>query len=74
MGEVVDILKNTPHIEGDVTCLNCNHEWQGVAPVGTTSLECPECKLFKGVFVSLPVPEIVYQCACGSKFYFIEPD
>ena len=36
--------KPVPHISGKARCITCKHEWVAVAPVGTTTLECPECK------------------------------
>jgi hypothetical protein len=29
--------------QGLVICLDCEHTWRAVRPVGTINLECPEC-------------------------------
>lgn len=65
MGEVVDIMTMRPHQAGLARCLACKNEWPAVAPVGTTTLNCPECDC-DGHFVG----EILtdgdqWQCRCG---------
>lgn len=40
----------TPHITGTCRCNRCSHEWEGVAPVGTLELECPDCGAMTGFF------------------------
>lgn len=54
-----------PHIEGPATCLECDHKWHTVAPAGVVQLECPECSLFKGIFISIVLPDMAYTCPCG---------
>jgi len=60
-----------PHWCGEVRCLGCGNEWEGVGPVGSISdLECPSCKLHKGVVKNLFGPDegdAVLQCTdCGA--------
>lgn len=71
MGEVVDITTRRNHIESDIVCLHCKHKWHGIAPAGTTSLECPECGLMKGVFTSVTLPESYLECNCGCAHCFV---
>lgn len=71
MGDVINILKNKPHISGDAVCLHCKHEWVGVWPLGVVGMECPACGLMKGVNQGLTVPEEVWQCKCGGLHFFV---
>ena len=69
-------LANSPHIKGEARCLVCKHEWQAVAPAGTYQLECPECKLHKGVFVALACSaddQAIWKCNCGGIYYEARP-
>ena len=61
MGEVTNILDNSPRLEGDAKCLTCGHEWPAVAAIGTVELECHECKTWKGVFCGMTVPNNLVQ-------------
>ena len=64
----------TPHLRGRARCLGCQHEWEAVAPVGTTNgLDCPACGLAKGVYVSLVTPKTVWQCNCGNDLFWVLP-
>lgn len=65
-----------PHWAGTCRCLGCGHEWTGVGPVGTASdLQCPECKLPKGVVKFLfgaDVGDHALQCTdCGNDTFAI---
>lgn len=71
MGEVLDIRKNQPHIEGKACCLQCLHQWQAVCEIGVIDLECPACGLMKGVWCGLAVPEYMWQCLCGCVHFYI---
>jgi hypothetical protein len=51
MGEVVDILKNTPHQTGSAHCTSCGFKWVAVAPVDTKELECGRCGKMTGEFL-----------------------
>lgn len=58
--------KGEPHCTGEVRCIDCEHRWVGVAPVGTRWLECPECKLLKGAWycaVEGSPGDVEYRCA-----------
>lgn len=72
MTKVVDLSEYRPHIGGDAKCLTCNHEWVAVAPIGTVDLECPKCSTFKGVFMYMTAPEVVWECNCGNQLFFID--
>lgn len=74
MGEVFDITQNLPHISGEVVCLECRHEWMGVAPIGTTELECSECGTLKGAWKYMAAPEVVFECNCGNQHFYIDPE
>lgn len=58
------------HLSGPARCIECRHEWEAVAPVGTYELECPQCESMKGIFV-WPVDEDGdrWQCHCGSDAF-----
>ncbi len=77
MGEVLYINNagkdGESHLTGNAICMSCQKEWQAVAPVGTSVLECPECKTMKGVFKHQlsPVTNSVWECNCGNKLFFI---
>ena len=73
MGRVFELKpKEDPHIAGNAVCLNCQRSWVAVAPVGSTSLECPDCGTMKGVFVN-PVEDVGagvehWRCGCGNYY------
>lgn len=73
MGTVIDMVPVGADgwMQGPVRCLQCGHEWRGVAPVGTIGLECPKCSLLRGCFMHTPsyTSEDHYQCACGSQVF-----
>lgn len=73
MAEVISLDAHRPHYEGPVRCLDCKHEWQAVAPVGTLWLECPSCSLLRGRFI-WPVQrqEILHLiCGCGNDLFHL---
>jgi hypothetical protein len=80
MGAVIDLAKhkeeNSPHLRGRVRCIGCKHEWEAVAPVGTTLLECPECDAHKGLWmgVIMPPERQIWTCNCGGELFYITPD
>ena len=64
--------KDGPHWQGRCVCLGCRHEWEGVGPMGvSTGLECPACRLFKGVVkhpFGCAVGDMELRCAvCGCE-------
>ena len=73
MGEVIDISALKPHSTGPVMCTHCRHEWIGAIPTGTFVVECPECKLFKGVRKGFSFPDEYYTCGYCEGFLFIKP-
>lgn len=64
--------EHTPHLAGKATCLDCRHQWAGVAPVGTVWLECPNCRLLRGRFLN-PVEREGphWQCNCGCDLFYV---
>lgn len=65
------------HASGEAFCLHCRHEWIAVATLGTTQLECPECRTMKGKwrFEFKPAPgSLVRECSCGNQLFYLTPD
>lgn len=62
-----------PHLTGKARCLQCEHEWISVSPVGVDALECPECNTLHGVFIypTEPKTEQMWECSCGSNLFFL---
>lgn len=79
MSEVVELFpkvepEDEPHLAGEAFCGACGHEWAGVAPVGTSKLECPNCKRWWGLFkhpVDAAEGTTVWECNCGNDLFFI---
>lgn len=74
MSNVIPFAKSVeevPHGRGAAFCMACNATWEGVAPVGTTELECPECKSMKGRFKFAYAPNTgkVWECSCGNQLF-----
>lgn len=66
-----------PHGHGEAFCLGCGRTWIAVAPVGTTQLECPECRSMKGhwKFEFAPAEGTkVWACNCGNQLFYLTPD
>lgn len=66
----------SPHLSGRARCLHCGHEWVAVAPVGTTILECPSCRLCKGAYQGLVAPSSshVWICSCKCDTFWLTPE
>lgn len=67
-----------PHGVGEAFCIGCDHVWTATAPVGTTQLECPECRALKGHwrFEHAPAPapgSLVRECNCGNQLFYLTP-
>ncbi len=71
MGEVIDLDSKRPHLSGQAVCMECGNNWVAVAPVGVHELECPSCKLMKGVFAYQIVGETFWECNCGCRYYSV---
>ena len=75
MAEVINLFEpNDPHSTGDAFCVQCDHSWIAVAPVGTTQLECPECHTMKGLWKFPFAPEkgtMVRECHCGNQLFYL---
>jgi hypothetical protein len=65
--------KRSPHITGEARCMACQHTWVGVAQVGTSTLDCPECKAEKGVFLkhARDADSPALHCGCGCWAYAV---
>lgn len=79
MTNIIDLRRavKEQHGHGEAFCLQCRHEWQAVAPVGTTQLECPECHTMKGLFrfpFAPSVGQMVRECNCGNQLFYLTPD
>lgn len=77
MNNVIDLMEYrealNPHKTGNARCLQCKHEWIETAPIGTVSLECPECHSFQGIFKGLMSTEFSqWVCLCGEFTFFID--
>jgi Zn finger protein HypA/HybF involved in hydrogenase expression len=59
--------------EGVCVCLDCKHEWMGMADVETEWLECPGCGLFRGrfKFQHTHFEEEHWACVCGNDLFHI---
>ena len=69
--------ENTPHTSGAIICMNCKHEWEGVAPVGTTDMDCPSCGCAKGVHKQFigPSAGVLYTCnVCDGTLFTFRDD
>lgn len=67
--------EKTPHLTGDAKCVDCQHEWVGVAPVCTIWLECPSCFMMRGRFVNKVVKDRPHWvCNCGCDLFFATLD
>ena len=70
--KITSIESKRPHLAGEAICLQCRHKWTAVCPVGVAEMECPECGLFRGVYVYNCVPEQeVWSCKCGNYHFAI---
>lgn len=62
------------HLRGEAKCLTCKHEWDAVAPVGVSWLECPFCGLERGSFrYHVMAAEGIdrWTCACGADVFYL---
>lgn len=77
MGAVVDLaearLAKKPHLHGQARCLACGNDWQAVAPIGTSTLECPACHLMQGAWFGHTDAggHPVLTCACSNQLLFV---
>ena len=79
-GNVVSLAdaraERTPHLSGEARCINCNHSWAAVAPVGAWQLECPACGTLHGLW-RYPVggrdedPTLLCKCGCEAMTAYI---
>lgn len=74
MGDVINLAEHKPHLRGPAMCTACSHEWQAVAEVGTTTLECEACSRWFGVWVAPVNPEDRWECNCGNQLFWLTPE
>lgn len=56
--------------------MECRHEWQAVAPVGTVRLDCPACDLPKGLWIGATEADegqVLWRCFCGNDAFQLLP-
>lgn len=71
-----EVADEAPHLQGGAICTHCQHEWQAVAPAGTTCLTCPACGTDRGVMKGLcypPEEACFWVCTCGSHLFLLLP-
>lgn len=82
MADVVDLAaaraERSPHLSGEAQCLECQHRWVAVAPIGTVQLECPACRSARGIWrypVGLEPPQVRFICnQCDNDIFQVQPD
>lgn len=75
MAEIVTLAEHRPHMTGEARCIECRHEWETSAPVGTVRLECPSCGLDKGAWTGgCETGADLWTCDCGNDLYVIHGD
>jgi len=63
-------LENSPHLSGEARCVSCGHKWIAVTSIGDYSgIECPVCKLMKGILIYGVEPDITWTCKCGCDVF-----
>jgi Zn finger protein HypA/HybF involved in hydrogenase expression len=76
MNNVINLDEARPHLSGKARCLDCKHEWEAVAPLGATWLQCPGCSLFRGRFIGEILRDklLHYTCNCGNDLFYVTLD
>jgi len=77
VSNVVGIESARPHLSGPCRCVDCKHEWVGVAPVGTYAMTCPACGADKGGRFAMIIPDEgvpMWRCKCGNCFMVLMRD
>jgi hypothetical protein len=75
---VLDFKRPEPEPEetlrGRGYCIECQHEWEAVAPVGVRCFECPSCGTHKGTWLGVVEPPAErWECNCGGQLFFCTP-
>jgi Zn finger protein HypA/HybF involved in hydrogenase expression len=64
-----------PNLEGEALCMQCQHEWAAVCPIGVVWLECPECHSMKGhMKYDVQRDGHEWKCRCGNDLFRVTPD
>jgi len=50
--DIIDLSDRRPHVSKYVACMDCGHDWEAAAPVGTASFQCPSCGSMSGCVVN----------------------
>ena len=59
---------------GEFQCMDCQHLWVGVAPLGTVWVDCPACGSGRGHPRYPAIPETYWACTCGNSLFHLMPD
>lgn len=76
MSDVIDLSKardaRNPHLAGEAKCIDCQHVWSAVAPIGTVWLDCPSCASLKGRFTGAVLRDGKHlACECDNDMFYI---
>jgi hypothetical protein len=72
MGKIVLLSDYRPHTAGKARCLDCRHEFEAVAAIGATWLECPQCGLMRGRYIyGVERSDPHWKCDCGNTLFSI---
>lgn len=78
--------KREPHAHGQMFCMRCDHEWEGVVPftggpqqlgLNDNPVECPACKAMCGRMkfdFGPPADQLQWTCACGNQLFYLNPE
>lgn len=64
-----------PHVAGVAVCMDCQHEWVTIAPLGFIhEYECPACHAAKG-HMKYPIHrnDREWTCKCGNMLFKVTP-
>jgi len=64
--------KPEPHLSGKARCLACKKEWVAVAPVGTTTLKCPDCDCDGHMIGEVVTEGDQWICYCGWRLFRLD--
>lgn len=70
------IKDNDHHLSGEAVCLECQHRWTAVVPVGVDYMDCPNCGTNKGVwhYRTAAVDDTRWVCTCGGDAHYVLPE
>lgn len=77
MDNIIELKpKEKKWLNGPAVCMECKHEWQAAAEVGTNVMECPECNTYKGTWQGIVEPPAErWECgSCEGQLFFVTPE